>query len=90
MGGESVNRRKALTRRTGPPSELPKTGESEPNGLPGIDATVLWISDRGNCATVRNPETYTKPDSSQELSTVHSQVIKIVSGKSREVRFAAA
>src|SRR3990172_5404507 len=48
--------------RKGAPSPLfnfPEPDEPESNGLPSSDATALWISDRCNCATVRNPETYT-------------------------------
>ena len=66
--------------RKGAPSPLfnfPEPDEPESNGLPSIDATALWISDRCNCATVRNPETYTKPNSSPESSTVNSYVTKV-------------
>src|SRR3990170_3356807 len=55
-----------------PYDTTPKPAEPEPNRLPCYDAPALSISDRCNCATVRNRETYTKPDSSPELSTVHS------------------
>src|SRR3990170_854242 len=61
-----VNRIRRIGRR--------KLAEPEPNGLPCFDAPALSISDSCNCATVRNREMYTKPDSSPELSTVHSKV----------------